>query len=65
MLVVLINNQVLSPHCICQTCPLADREGQPRWRKGELRCGHLLSQLTENVPPLYECEMGFRIANVQ
>lgn len=64
MLVVLLNNQVLSPQSICQTCPLADQQGQPRWRKGELKCGHEVSIIADDAPRQYECRMGFRIANV-
>lgn len=65
MLVILTNNQLLSPQLVCQTCLLADQRGQPRWRQGELRCGRLICKTTENQPEQYQCRMGFRIANIE
>lgn len=65
MLVVLMKNQLLTPQQICQTCLLADKSGQPRWRQGQLRCGHPIRKLTENQPEQYQCQMGFRIANIE
>jgi len=53
--------QVIAPHAVCQGCLLADRDGHPRWRGGELRCGR---QLRATAPELYECQMGFRVAHV-
>jgi hypothetical protein len=65
MLVILMDNQLLSPQQVCQTCLLADQSGQPRWRQGQLRCGHAIRKLTDNQPDQYECAMGFRIANIE
>jgi hypothetical protein len=65
MLVVLMDDQILPPACVCQTCLLADQSGQPRWRQGKLGCGHALQKLSAQQPEQYECEMGFRIANVK
>lgn len=65
MLVLLMEEQVLSPQVVCQSCLLADRDGQPRWRGGQLRCGHAIRKLTEHQPDQYECQMGFRIANIK
>jgi hypothetical protein len=64
MLVVLMENQLLQPQCVCQTCPLADQSGQPRWRQGQLRCGQAIEQLSHDLPPQYKCHMGFRIAHI-
>lgn len=64
MLVVLMEEQILSPKQVCQNCLLADRRGLPRWRKGHLGCGHTLRGLTDQQPELYECEMGFRLARL-
>lgn len=64
MLVVLMDEQILSPSQVCQSCLLADKNGQPRWQQGRLRCGHAIRKLSNNQPDQYECEMGFRIANV-
>lgn len=64
MLVVVMENQLLQPQQICQGCLMADQSGQPRWRQGELRCGRALSHAAHEAPTQYECQMGFRIANI-
>ena len=64
MLVVLLEEQILSPKQVCQNCLLADRSGLPRLRKGHLCCGQMLRSLTEQQPELYECQMGFRLARL-
>jgi hypothetical protein len=50
MLVILTDEQILSPKQVCQTCLLADQSGQPRWRQGRLRCAQAIHKLTENQP---------------
>lgn len=65
MLVILMDEQILSPACVCRTCLLADQSGQPRWRQGKLGCGHSVRKINPQQPEQYECEMGFRIANVE
>lgn len=65
MLVILIEDQLIPPHTVCQSCLLADQSGQPRWRGGKLRCGRALNKLTEQQPEQYECQMGFRIAEIE
>ncbi|HLO52318.1 MAG TPA: hypothetical protein VK211_28220 [Kamptonema sp.] len=65
MLVILMENQMLVPHSVCQGCLLADQSGQPRWSRNELRCGHPLPKPAASQPDQYECQMGFRIANIQ
>jgi len=65
MLVILTQEQVLNPTQVCQTCLLADRRGLPRWKKGKLGCGHSLRESEKNQPALYECEMGFKIADIE
>ncbi|MGB3204848.1 MAG: hypothetical protein WBB28_07675 [Crinalium sp.] len=65
MLVILTDNQILTPHLVCQSCLLADHSGQPRWHHGQLRCGQAIRQNSENQPQQYECQMGFRLANVK
>jgi len=64
MLVVLTEEQILSPKQVCQNCLLADRRGLPRWRQGHLGCGQMLRRLSEQQPELYECQMGFRLAHL-
>jgi hypothetical protein len=65
MLVILMDNQILSPHQICQSCLMADQSGQPRWDRGQLRCGRALQKGFESQPDQFECQMGFRIANIE
>ncbi len=65
MLVVMMDQQLLSPAVICPTCLMADQEGNPRWNHGKLRCGRLIAGSNESQPPQYECQMGFRIANIE
>jgi len=65
MLVMLMEGQVISPQLVCQSCLLADHGGQPRWKAGQLCCGHAVGKLSENQPAQYECQMGFRVANIQ
>ncbi|MBV8883537.1 MAG: hypothetical protein JO235_05990 [Chroococcidiopsidaceae cyanobacterium CP_BM_RX_35] len=65
MLVILMDDQLLAPQHVCQSCLLADRSGQPRWRQGQLRCGQAIRKLTPTQPDQYQCQMGFRIANIR
>ena len=64
MLVVMMNNQLLAPTAICQGCLMADQQGQPRFNQGHLTCGRRLATIHEDQPTQYECQMGFRIANI-
>lgn len=65
MLVILMDEQLLAPQHVCQSCLLADQSGQPRWRQGKLRCGNEESKLSEKQPDQYRCLMGFRIVNIE
>ncbi|NJL44982.1 MAG: hypothetical protein HC922_03000 [Leptolyngbyaceae cyanobacterium SM2_3_12] len=64
MLVILTENQLISPQSVCQTCLMADRNGQPRWQQGELRCGRMIPASAHDQPTQFECQMGFRIASI-
>jgi hypothetical protein len=64
MLVMLTNNQLFSPHVVCQSCLLADHYGQPRWHQGQLSCGRQVYGVSEQQPQQYQCQMGFRIAEI-
>ncbi|MGF1512690.1 MAG: hypothetical protein ACFB5Z_03205 [Elainellaceae cyanobacterium] len=64
MLVVLMENQLVSPEAVCQSCLMADQGGQPRWRNGKLGCGRSLAKSASDQPDQYECQMGFRIAHI-
>lgn len=65
MLVIIMENQLLLPQQVCQACLMADQSGQPRWQPGRLRCGRALSKPTDDQPEQYECQMGFRVANIE
>ncbi len=65
MLVILTDEHILSTRQVCQGCLLATHEGQPRWRGGKLGCGQSLNPATGHQPALYECQMGFKIANIE
>lgn len=79
MLVILTDEQMLSPQQVCCNCLLADSKGLPRWRKGKLGCGLAISSRRSRespksdredceghtkLPELYECQMGFRVAAI-
>jgi hypothetical protein len=34
-------------------------------QQGKLRCGRALSKLSSDQPDQYECQMGFRVANIE
>lgn len=65
MLVILIDEQLISPQVICQGCLLADQSGQPRWRSGQLRCGQSVHKLSNQQPNQFQCVMGFRVASIE
>ncbi|MDE5081536.1 MAG: hypothetical protein O4803_06570 [Trichodesmium sp. St15_bin1_1] len=65
MLVILMENQLIASQRVCQGCLLADQSGQPRWKSGQLSCGHPVPKITDTQPDQYECEMGFRIASIE
>lgn len=64
MLVVMMNDQLLAPTAVCQGCLMANQQGQPRFYQGHLTCGRQLAKIHEGQPAQYECQMGFRIANI-
>ena len=65
MLVILTDTQLLSTQKVCPGCLMANRQGQPRWRQGKLHCGRLLEKRVDGQPDQYECQMGFRVANIE
>jgi hypothetical protein len=64
MLVILADEQVLSTEQVCPGCLLANCQGLPRWQQGKLGCGHFLGKGEQNQPALYQCQMGFKIAEL-
>ncbi|MGJ3246441.1 MAG: hypothetical protein ACFE0I_10245 [Elainellaceae cyanobacterium] len=65
MLVILMNDQILPPQQVCYSCLMADQSGQPRWDRGRLRCGRALLKAADSQPAQFECQMGFRVANIE
>ncbi len=65
MLVILTEKQVLSTERVCQGCLLANQSGSPRWHQGKLGCGQCIGKLGDNQPTVYQCQMGFRLANIE
>lgn len=64
MLIALMKDQLVTLQTVCQSCLMADGSGRPRWDGVNLRCGRQLARLDQNQPAQYECQMGFRIAEV-
>jgi hypothetical protein len=64
MLVILMDDRIVSPQKVCSSCLMANEHGQPRWRHGQLGCGYPIRKLTEHQADQYECQMGFRIASI-
>lgn len=60
-----MDDQIISPDCVCQGCLMADQSGLPRWNSGKLRCGRTLQKVMDDQPEQYECQMGFRVANIE
>ncbi|NJK37640.1 MAG: hypothetical protein HC835_08395 [Oscillatoriales cyanobacterium RM2_1_1] len=65
MLVILMENQLIEPEQVCQGCLLANQKGQPRWKGGQLTCGQLVEKPIHDQPDQYQCQMGFRIADIK
>ena len=65
MVVILTEQQILSTKQVCGSCLMADSGGGPRWRQGKLCCGHLIENPQENLPKVYECQMGFHVTNIK
>ncbi|MGF1602805.1 MAG: hypothetical protein ACFCU8_12425 [Thermosynechococcaceae cyanobacterium] len=65
MLVIVTEEQVLSPQLVCRDCVLADHSGGPRWHQNKLDCGDRLQSPPEDPSPQYRCQMGFRVTNIE
>lgn len=70
MLVIVTDNQLLSPQKVCCDCLMANREGLPRWQHGRLGCGVQNNSAIEaygrsHLPtPIQRCQMGFQVADI-
>ena len=62
MIVILLDNQVIPSTAVCAGCLMANQSGQPRVRDGKLGCARQLESPT--ALPQYQCQMGFRLANI-
>lgn len=63
MLIVITKNQVLTCDRVCQGCLLANQQGYPRWQGEQLGCAAM--RLDPHQGRIYECQMGFRLVNVE
>ncbi len=64
MLVILTQNHILPSQSVCQSCLLADRQGQPRWQEGQLRCGAPVCSGSDGSCQQFRCQMGFFLVHV-
>ncbi|MCC5898585.1 MAG: hypothetical protein EA395_14330 [Phormidium sp. GEM2.Bin31] len=64
MVVILTDNSLLPTCQVCQSCMLADHNGQPRWRGGQLDCGRVVSSRGDRSGRYYKCVMGFHVARI-
>ncbi|MGB0560309.1 MAG: hypothetical protein ACPGVO_00700 [Spirulinaceae cyanobacterium] len=71
MLVIVTENQLLSPQQVCSDCLLATQEGLPRWQRGKLGCEMKASSTNESCgrshpsAARHRCQMGFELADIQ
>jgi hypothetical protein len=77
MIVMIVDQQILSPKQVCQNCLMSDQSGLPRWHDSKLGCGKMRSQSatrsesfrvpggksqpTSKQAQVYECQMGFNL----
>ena len=64
MLVIIVNDRLIPVQQVCQNCVMASRDGQPRWDRGQLRCGQAIAPLMPQQPEQFDCQMGFRVVQV-
>jgi hypothetical protein len=63
MIVMIVDQQILSPKQVCQNCLMSYQSGLPRWRDRQLGCGKIPPQpTTSKQAPVYQCQMGFNVA---
>ncbi|MEO0013456.1 MAG: hypothetical protein RLZZ535_1845 [Cyanobacteriota bacterium] len=69
MIVMIVDQQILSPKQVCQNCLMSNQSGLPRWHDSKLGCGKkrshsggaASSQATPKQAQVYECQMGFNL----
>ncbi|MGV2831262.1 hypothetical protein [Myxosarcina sp. GI1(2024)] len=65
MLVMIAEEQIVSLESVCQNCLMANQSGLPRWHQGKLSCGQAIKQATDKSATIYECQMGFRVTEIE
>lgn len=65
MIVMIAEEQIVSLESVCQNCLMADRSGLPRWHQGKLGCGQAIQKATDKQATIYECQMGFRVTQIE
>ncbi|MEY2834017.1 MAG: hypothetical protein RLZZ574_3277 [Cyanobacteriota bacterium] len=70
MIVMIVDQQILSPKQVCQNCLMSNQSGLPRWHDSKLGCGKKRSHsgggassqpTTSKQAQVYECQMGFNL----
>jgi hypothetical protein len=61
MIVMIADQQILSPQQVCQNCLLSDQSGLPRWRDSKLGCSKTPLRQTSKQIQVYQCQMGFNV----
>lgn len=51
MIVMIVDQQILSPKQVCQNCLMSDRSGLPRWHDSKLGCGKMRSRNPQEFTP--------------
>jgi hypothetical protein len=51
MIVMIVDQQILSPKQVCQNCLMSDQSGLPRWHDSKLRCGKRRSRSPQGFEP--------------
>jgi hypothetical protein len=64
MIVMIVDQQILSPKQVCQNCLMSDQSGLPRWRDSRLGCGKSKTPPPQTLKQaqVYQCQMGFNVA---
>ena len=64
MIVMMLEQQLLSAKQVCQSCLMADKSGLPRWRGDKLGCGKAMTKSAPDQATIYRCQMGFDVTHV-
>ena len=64
MIVMMVEQQLLSAKQVCQNCLMADQSGLPRWNRGKLGCGKAMAKSAPSQATIYKCQMGFNVTQI-